>query len=148
MARPRGINLPQTLIPVVGIAGLAAALILPGRHAPTEFQRVSAHPARFAGERVQVTGEVRRAPAHVPHGYAGAFVLAGPDGRRLLVVPPLGGHLLATRTGSSVTVRGTLVALQPSADDRRGHDTVVAVGDLAARAGARAILQAGAIAPS
>lgn len=148
MTRVSGLNLPRVLVPVVGIAGLAAALILPARHAPTLIQRVTAHPARYAGERMKVTGEVRRAPENVPRGYAGAFVLTGPEGRRLLVVPQLGGHLLATRPGSSVTVRGELVPLQPSADDRRGHDTVAALGDLAARAHARAILQAGAISPS
>ena len=63
-----------------------------------------------------MTGRVRA--IHSPAGYRGAFVLIGRHGRRLLVVP-----------------------LQPHAGGRRGRDRVVALGELAERVRARAIVQ-------
>ena len=129
-------------VPLLGLAALAAVVVLAGgRPAPSAFERVVAHPERFRAQQVAVTGRVRDIEA--PTGYPSAFVLEGPQGRRLLIVPRLAHRVAARTPGGRATVRGEVIPLEPRADGHNGRDEVVTLGELARRVQAGAILQTG-----
>jgi hypothetical protein len=139
----------QTNVIVVPLLGLAALVVViarvGGRDRPASaLERVAAHPERYDGRQVNVTGRVSDRPRRLPLGMLDAFVLSGPDGRRLLVIPAPHGVLAAVSVGAQVSVRGKLVAVDSWADDRGGDHPRdrVSIGDVAARTGAAALLEA------
>jgi hypothetical protein len=95
-----------------------------------------------------LTGRVRSRLIRVPVSVVGAFVLEGPDGGRVLVLPKTPGALPIVAEGLRAAVHGRVIALPPSADDLGGDraDDVVAIADLAARTDADALLRADGVA--
>jgi hypothetical protein len=135
------------IVPLLALVALAAVIALSGGRSALE--RVAMHPERYDGRQVSVAGRITDRPRRVPPHMLGTFVLTDPGGRRLLVIPKPHGVLPPASLGSRVTVRGTVVALEPSADDRGGDGPAdpIAIGDVAARVGARALLEAETIRP-
>jgi hypothetical protein len=139
-------------VPLVLLVALVVVIALSGARTrrASPLERVAAHPERYDGSRLTITGRVIDRPDRVPPGMLGAFVLSGAGGRRLLVVPKRHGVLPLVSAGTRVTVRGEVVALDPWADDRGGDGPrdPVAIGDVAARAGAQALLEADRVQPA
>lgn len=75
----------------------------------TGADAVAAHPREFKGGPVDVKGRIVERPKRVSESDRRAFVLAGPDGGRLLVVPADDARLTLFRKGVTVIVRGTIV---------------------------------------
>jgi hypothetical protein len=133
------------VVPLLGIAALLGVVALaggdedPGRL----IGRVIADPERYDGRTVRVTGIARSAPGPLPVRLNDAFVLEGPYGGRLLVARDGDASWDLTRAvpGLRVSVRGDLAALDPFLQEP-GEDAV-AIGDVALRAGAAAVLRAG-----
>ena len=137
------------LVPLLGVAALLALVaIAGGRDQPrTAFERVAANPEHYRGRTVQVTGRVVAHPVHIPPRLLGSFVLRGPQGRRMLVIPKPDGVLQPVGLGARTAVRGTVVPVEPSADDLDGDrpGDVVAIGDVAARVDVVALIRADAV---
>ncbi len=76
--------------------------------------QVASAPLSYRGPEIEVRGRVVKRPSRVSSGDRGAFVLAGDDGGRLLVVPAGPARLQAFRIGTVVVVRGTLVVTPSS----------------------------------
>lgn len=131
------------IAPVVGVFAFVAVVALAGGQGGhgTAFERVASAPEQHAGQEVRVTGRVVERPARVPGALSGAFVLAGPQGRRLLVIPRPGRTLAPVVQGLRVAVRGRVVPLEPKAD-AQGPDMVATGGDVARRVDAVAFLRA------
>ncbi len=138
------LRLRPAVVPALGIAALVAVVLLAGGQGRpmTAFERVAANPARYSDAVVQVTGTVQSRPPRDPTGFPGAFVIAGPEGRRMLVVPALHGRLPHETIGLRVSVRGTVIPLAPTLESR-GDDAPT----VARQVRARAILQAASVAP-
>jgi hypothetical protein len=136
-------------LPILGLIVLVAVVVIAGGReddAPTQFERLVAHPDRYAGKVVRVTGRVR-SPGREPASAPRAFVLEG-DAGRVLVLPPVSGKLPVVSDGLRVAVHGRVIALPPSADDLRGDqpgDPVV-IADVVARSDADALLRADSVA--
>lgn len=137
------------LIPLVGALVLVAAVALAGGGGgrDTPFDRVAADPVRFDGEPLRVTGRVV-ARASSSSAVEGVFVLEGPDGGRLLVLPRDGIDLTSVVVGVRLAVRAEVATLPPSADEAAGDrpGDAVTVTDLARRHHADALLRATEIA--
>ncbi len=113
--------------------------------APSEYlgaDAVAHAPASYRGPVIEVRGRVAKRPRRVSSGDRGAFVLAGHDGGRLLVVPAGPARLQAFRIGMTVVVRGTLV-LTPSS--RRLARRPASRTAVAKRAHAPALIKATAV---
>lgn len=103
---------------------------------------VASAPANYRGPEIRVQGRVAKRPSHVSSRDRGAFVLAGKDGGRLLVVAAGSARLQAFRIGTVVVVRGTLVVTPSSRRLARRPTTRTAV---AKRAHASAIIKAASV---
>lgn len=137
------------IAPVLGVLALIAVVAIAGGRddaRATAFERVASVPDRYTGQHVRVTGRVVERPTRVPTTLRGTFALAGPQGRRLLVIPPPGETLAPVAEGMRVAVRGRVLAVQPAADEQ-GPDIVATAGDVATRLGAVAFLRASEVAP-
>jgi hypothetical protein len=100
---------------------------------------VASAPASYRGPEVVVRGRVAKRPTRVSTRDRSAFVLAGKDGGRLLVVPSGPARLKAFRVGTMVVVRGAVVLTPSSRRLARRPATRTAV---AKRAHAPALIKA------
>jgi hypothetical protein len=76
---------------------------------PASADAVAHDPSGFRGGEVDVEGRIVERPKRVSEQDRRAFVLAGPRGGRLLVVPADHAKLTLFRTGVDVVVSGTVV---------------------------------------
>ena len=137
-------------MPLLGLAALIIVVAIAGGREgrKTMFERVVADPRHFNGDEVRVTGRIAAEPARgLPLARSQTLVLEGPHGRRLLVLPAAGVRPPDVSIGVRVAVRGDVLVLPPSADERTGDrpGDVVTVNDLAARYDTVAALRAGEI---
>jgi hypothetical protein len=124
---------------VVVVAAATAAIIVASND-PTTFEQIAMSPERYRNQDVQLVGRVASRPMPPRNG----FVLTGPQGRRVLVVPESGVDVPSVPVGHDAAVHGTVVPIEPWADDivedyPRGAGTV---GELAVREDAAALVKA------
>lgn len=103
--------------------------------------RIAEDPTAFDGRQMVLRGTVADPRTALPFGAGNAFVLAGPAGGRLLVLPT--GSTNGLTRDAVVEVRGTVQA--PAADER--ERSPLTRRDLLGHAGARAVVEADRVSP-
>jgi hypothetical protein len=148
--RPRGsLRLVRSLLILSLEVGVLIALVSALRSTPSApaeppapplgADAVAASPASYRSSEIAVRGTIVERPTRISSRDRGAFVLAGRDGGRLLVVPADAAKLRNFRIGTTVTVDGRVV-IPP--DSKRLARSTASRTAIAERMGAPALIKA------
>lgn len=147
--RPPSSRAWAAVLPVLLAGAVVLALVIALTEvdpAPTgTVARIADDPTAFDGQEMVLRGTVADPPIALPSGAGDAFVLAGPTGERLLVLPTRSTDGLARN--ALVEVRGTVQAPEPAADERRPERPPLTRTDLLGHAEARAVVEADRVSP-